>query len=107
MRSAMTTRVETPVPELRARFEGAGGNPASVGRMFGRIAAVYDLMNRLMTGGLDRRWRAFAARRVGLGPGERALDVGPGTGDLGRAVSQAAAPTTEIIGGDVPPRGLA
>jgi demethylmenaquinone methyltransferase/2-methoxy-6-polyprenyl-1,4-benzoquinol methylase len=102
----MTTRVETPVPELRARFEGAGGKPAYVRRMFGRIAAVYDLMNRLMTGGLDRRWRAFAARQVRLGAGQRALDVGTGTGDLAIAVAQAGAPSSTVVGVDFTPEML-
>ena len=39
----------TPTPELRARFEAAGGKPVYVRRMFGRIAGVYDFMNRLMS----------------------------------------------------------
>ena len=56
--------------------------------MFGRIARVYDLMNRLMTAGLDRRWRAFAARQLALTEGDSALDVGTGTGDLAIAAAQ-------------------
>lgn len=52
---------------------------------FGRIAGRYDLMNRLMTAGQDRRWRRETIRRLDLKPGERLLDLGAGTGDLGRA----------------------
>lgn len=96
----MTTRQDAPPPELSARFERAGGKPAYVRRMFGRIAAVYDLMNRLMTVGLDGRWRAFAARQVGLGSGQRALDVGTGTGDLAIAVARAGAPDSSVVGVD-------
>ena len=49
--------------------------------MFDRIAPVYDVMNRLMTAGLDRRWRRLAAREV-VWPGDRVLDACCGTGDL-------------------------
>jgi demethylmenaquinone methyltransferase / 2-methoxy-6-polyprenyl-1,4-benzoquinol methylase len=50
--------------------------------MFGRIAGRYDLMNRLMTGGQDRRWRRLVLDRARLPPGGRLLDLGTGTGDL-------------------------
>jgi demethylmenaquinone methyltransferase/2-methoxy-6-polyprenyl-1,4-benzoquinol methylase len=49
--------------------------------MFDRIAPVYDVMNRLMTAGLDRRWRRLAAREA-VWPGDRVLDACCGTGDL-------------------------
>jgi demethylmenaquinone methyltransferase/2-methoxy-6-polyprenyl-1,4-benzoquinol methylase len=49
--------------------------------MFDRIAPVYDLMNRVMTAGLDRRWRRFTAEAV-VHDGDRVLDACCGTGDL-------------------------
>jgi len=49
--------------------------------MFDRIAPVYDVMNRVMTAGLDRRWRRLAVREV-VWPGDRVLDACCGTGDL-------------------------
>jgi demethylmenaquinone methyltransferase/2-methoxy-6-polyprenyl-1,4-benzoquinol methylase len=52
--------------------------------MFSRIAGRYDLMNRLMTGFQDVRWRGEVIRRAGLAPGESLLDLGTGTGDLAR-----------------------
>jgi demethylmenaquinone methyltransferase/2-methoxy-6-polyprenyl-1,4-benzoquinol methylase len=103
----MATSSEPLPPALRKRFEHAGGKPAYVRAMFGRIAGVYDVMNRLMTGGLDGRWRRFAARQVALGSGERALDIGTGTGDLAIAVVRAGAPDASVVGIDFTPEMLA
>jgi len=50
--------------------------------MFGRIAGRYDLMNRLMTGGQDVRWRRLVMDLAQLPRGGRLLDLGTGTGDL-------------------------
>lgn len=50
--------------------------------MFAGIVARYDLMNRLMTGGMDRRWRGLAVTQAELRPGDPVLDVCCGTGDL-------------------------
>jgi demethylmenaquinone methyltransferase / 2-methoxy-6-polyprenyl-1,4-benzoquinol methylase len=102
----MTAPTESPIPELRARFERAGGKATYVRRMFGRIAGVYDLMNRVMTGGLDRRWRLFAAHQVGLAPGQRALDIGTGTADLAIAVAQLGASDSTVVGVDFTPEML-
>ena len=55
--------------------------PEGVRTMFDRIAPVYDLMNRVMTGGLDQRWRRRTVRAV-VQPGDRVLDAACGTGDL-------------------------
>ncbi len=96
----------TPAPELRNRFDSAGGKPTYVRHMFGNIAGVYDLMNRLMTGGLDGRWRTFAARQIALGPGQIALDIGTGTGDLAIAVARQSDPDARVIGVDFTPQML-
>jgi demethylmenaquinone methyltransferase / 2-methoxy-6-polyprenyl-1,4-benzoquinol methylase len=50
--------------------------------MFSSIVDRYDLMNRIMTAGMDRRWRREAAAQTALKPGDRVLDVCCGTGDL-------------------------
>ncbi len=50
--------------------------------MFDNIAPRYDLVNRVMTFGLDRRWRRATVNALGLGPGSAVLDLGCGTGDL-------------------------
>src|SRR6185295_7759573 len=58
--------------------------------MFDRIAPVYDVMNRVMTAGLDRRWRRLTVRAV-VQPGDRVLDACCGTGDLAIAATRAGA----------------
>src|SRR5437660_12226461 len=57
--------------------------------MFDRIAPRYDLLNRVLSLGRDASWRRRAVAAAGLGPGERALDVGAGTGDLALALAKA------------------
>jgi demethylmenaquinone methyltransferase/2-methoxy-6-polyprenyl-1,4-benzoquinol methylase len=69
--------------------------PEGVRRMFDRIAPVYDAMNRLMTAGLDQRWRAQAAAAV-VEPGDRILDVCCGTGDLALAAAEAGGRVTGL-----------
>jgi demethylmenaquinone methyltransferase / 2-methoxy-6-polyprenyl-1,4-benzoquinol methylase len=58
--------------------------PDGVRSMFDRIAPVYDAMNRVLTMGLDGRWRRLTARAV-VAPGTRVLDACCGTGDLALA----------------------
>jgi demethylmenaquinone methyltransferase/2-methoxy-6-polyprenyl-1,4-benzoquinol methylase len=62
--------------------------PDAVRTMFDRIAPVYDLMNRVMTAGLDGRWRRLTAQAV-VGRGDRVLDACCGTGDLALADERA------------------
>jgi demethylmenaquinone methyltransferase/2-methoxy-6-polyprenyl-1,4-benzoquinol methylase len=65
-----------------------GTLPANeVRAMFDRIAPVYDVMNRVMTAGLDLRWRRIAAEAV-VQPGDRVLDACCGTGDLAVACAR-------------------
>src|SRR3712207_1839442 len=68
--------------------------------MFAAIASRYDLLNRLMTAGLDQGWRRFAVAQVvpphGRGP-HRALDVATGTGDF-LPLLHAAMPEALVVG---------
>jgi demethylmenaquinone methyltransferase/2-methoxy-6-polyprenyl-1,4-benzoquinol methylase len=57
--------------------------------MFDTIAPRYDLVNRVMTFGLDRRWRRSAVRALGLAPSSVVIDVACGTGDLCRDLAGA------------------
>ncbi len=73
-----------------------------VRRMFDRISPVYDLMNRVMTAGLDRRWRRATVAAV-VRPGDRVLDACCGTGDLAVAAERAGA---RVVGLDFSPAML-
>src|SRR3954449_8806184 len=68
--------------------------------MFDRIAGFYDVMNSVMTAGLHHRWRERAADLARVGPGDRALDVATGTGDLALELSRRALPGGEVVGSD-------
>jgi demethylmenaquinone methyltransferase / 2-methoxy-6-polyprenyl-1,4-benzoquinol methylase len=68
--------------------------------MFDRIAGVYDVMNTAMTAGLHHGWRERAADRAELEPGESALDVCCGTGDLALALAERVGPYGRVIGAD-------
>ena len=69
--------------------------PAAVEAMFDRISPVYDLMNRLMTAGLDRRWRRLTVSAV-VRPGDEVLDACCGTGDLAIAAERAGGRVTGL-----------
>ncbi len=77
--------------------------PEAVQSMFDRIAPVYDLMNRLMTAGLDLRWRRLAAEAV-VRSGDRVLDAACGTGDF--AVADLKAGAGRVTGVDFSERML-
>lgn len=69
--------------------------------MFARIAPRYDLLNRLMTFGMDASWRARAAKlAVANEPAPRVLDLATGTGDFAIAIQQLA-PAARVIGLDL------
>ncbi len=68
--------------------------------MFDRVAGRYDALNSVMTAGLHHRWRARAAERTGLGPGDSALDVCCGTGDLALELARHVAPGGRVVGCD-------
>jgi len=56
--------------------------------VFDSVADNYDLMNDLMSGGLHRLWKRFTLSQAGLRPGQRALDVAGGTGDLAAGLAR-------------------
>ena len=71
--------------------------------MFGSIAPRYDLLNRLLSLGIDRRWRRFAVGKIGVkGPG-KVLDVATGTGDVALEIAAQTPASVEIVGIDFTP----
>lgn len=69
-------------------------------RMFDAVPRRYDLLNRLLTLGLDEHWRRRAARRCLSGTPQRVLDLCCGTGDLALRLARETGPGTEIVGLD-------
>ncbi len=67
--------------------------------MFGRIAARYNLMNRLMTLGQDQRWRRFVIQKAQLPAGGKMLDLATGTGDIAFEALKAT-PDAQVMGAD-------
>jgi demethylmenaquinone methyltransferase/2-methoxy-6-polyprenyl-1,4-benzoquinol methylase len=68
--------------------------------MFDRVARHYDVLNSVMTAGLHHRWRQRAADRAKLGPGDSALDVCCGTGDLALELAGRVSPGGSVVGCD-------
>ncbi len=68
--------------------------------MFDAIAGRYDLLNHLLSAGIDRRWRRVAVLSLGLSGRERVLDVCTGTADLAIAALEARPGAARVVGVD-------
>ncbi len=75
--------------------------------MFDRIAPRYDLLNRLLSLGIDRRWRRFAVRQLTVPAGGKVLDVATGTGDVALEIGRQTGKGVVIVGADFTQRMLA
>ena len=87
----MLTSNDTVLPRQEDKTEAVRG-------MFDAIAPRYELVNKLMTFGLDASWRRRAVESLGLTADCIVLDLACGTGDLSRT---AAAQQLEVIGADL------
>jgi len=71
--------------------------------MFDAIAPRYDLLTRLLSFGIDRRWRRFAVARLQIPEGGMVLDVATGTGDVALTIAAATPASVRIVGEDFTP----
>ena len=78
-----------------------------VAGVFDSVAARYDLMNDLMSGGLHRLWKRFTVEQSGLRPGQRVLDVAGGTADLAIQFARRVGTQGEVVLTDINPAMLA
>ncbi|RME76227.1 MAG: class I SAM-dependent methyltransferase [Chloroflexi bacterium] len=81
-------------------FNSAAEKYTYVNQMFARIAHRYDLMNRVMTVGQDRRWRRLLVRQANLPPGGRLLDIATGTGDIAFEALRQHPDLAQVVGAD-------
>jgi demethylmenaquinone methyltransferase/2-methoxy-6-polyprenyl-1,4-benzoquinol methylase len=85
----------SPVDEgLRAK------EPGRIAGMFDDIAPHYDLLNRVLSAGLDQRWRARAIHELALRPSDVLVDVCTGTADVAVAAFASLTPPAQAIGLD-------
>jgi demethylmenaquinone methyltransferase/2-methoxy-6-polyprenyl-1,4-benzoquinol methylase len=77
--------------------------PTQVRSMFAKIAGSYDLLNHLLSAGIDRRWRRRVVERAGELRGGTVVDACCGTGDLGLEFARAGA---RVVGVDFTPEML-
>jgi demethylmenaquinone methyltransferase/2-methoxy-6-polyprenyl-1,4-benzoquinol methylase len=69
-------------------------------QMFGAIAPRYDFLNRLLSLGIDRRWRTKAVQLLKYRDGSRILDVATGTGDVALEIALRTPQSVKITGAD-------
>ena len=72
----------------------------AIRQMFDDIAPRYDLLNRLLSFGIDRRWRRRAVAELRVPAGGRVLDVATGTGDVALEIARQTDPSVRIVGAD-------
>jgi demethylmenaquinone methyltransferase / 2-methoxy-6-polyprenyl-1,4-benzoquinol methylase len=82
---------EVPVGEKARRVAG----------VFSSVANNYDLMNDLMSFGVHRLWKGFTLGQTGLRPGQSALDLAGGTGDLARGLARQVGETGKVVLADI------
>ena len=82
---------QVPLEEKAERVRG----------VFNSVAGRYDLMNDLMSGGLHRLWKRFTLSQAALRPGQRALDVAGGTGDLAAGLARQVGAAGSVVLSDI------
>jgi demethylmenaquinone methyltransferase/2-methoxy-6-polyprenyl-1,4-benzoquinol methylase len=100
------TRPDEPRPATETVDFGYEQVPrdAKAGRVrevFDSVADKYDVMNDLMSFGVHRLWKRFTLSQTGLKPGQAALDVAGGTGDLALGMARQVGPTGRVVLSDI------
>jgi demethylmenaquinone methyltransferase/2-methoxy-6-polyprenyl-1,4-benzoquinol methylase len=72
-----------------------------VREVFDSVADKYDVMNDVMSFGIHRLWKRFTMEMTGLKPGQRALDLASGTGDLAAKLSTLVGSKGEVVSSDI------
>ena len=91
------------MPSLAAAFISPEAKRQHVRRLFATIADRYDLVTRVLSYGMDARWKARLSQAVAPRAGERALDLACGTGDIAYRLAGSGA---QVCGLDITPRML-
>ncbi|AOS96229.1 Ubiquinone/menaquinone biosynthesis C-methyltransferase UbiE [Microbulbifer aggregans] len=94
----MTDRKTTHFGYQEVPVEEKAGRVAEV---FHSVAARYDVMNDLMSGGVHRLWKRFTIELSGARPGQTILDIAGGTGDLTARFSRIVGPEGQVVLADI------
>jgi ubiquinone/menaquinone biosynthesis methyltransferase len=94
-----------PIADVRARRGEEHAHGSGARRMFERIAPTYDLLNRLLSAGIDRRWRVRAVAELAGAPEGPIVDLCAGTMDLSVLLTRAR-PRNRVIAVDFAPAML-
>lgn len=78
-----------------------GDKARRVKNVFDSVAGKYDLMNDLMSAGLHRLWKRYTVEQAALRPGQKALDLAGGTGDLAKQFARAVGPSGHVTLADI------
>src|SRR6202166_5184338 len=78
-----------------------GDKARRVRGVFDSVADRYDLMNDLMSAGAHRLWKQFMLSLTGLRPGDRALDIAGGTGDIAAKLARQVGPSGRVVLADI------
>jgi len=84
-----------------------GEKAKRVARVFDSVAARYDIMNDVMSGGLHRIWKAMTISQANVRAGQKVLDVASGTGDLALAFAKKVGPHGKVLMTDINDQMLA
>jgi demethylmenaquinone methyltransferase/2-methoxy-6-polyprenyl-1,4-benzoquinol methylase len=81
-------------------MDSSAKDPVKIQTMFSTIAHRYDLLNRVLSLGIDRSWRRFAVNQLPRGEHARYLDVATGTCDVALEIIRQSPPDSKVIGVD-------